>query len=56
MTKEEYLGRLDGIVDAIDLITKKVGGLTTSESIQILKLQFDILTAAYNCTKEDNNK
>lgn len=53
MTKEEYLGKLEGLVDTIDLITKKVGGLSTSESIQILKLEFDIITATYNCTKEE---
>lgn len=54
MTKEQYLGKLEGLVDTIELITKNVGSLSTSDSIQILKLQFDIVTAVYNCTKEDN--
>lgn len=54
MTKEEYLGKLEGLVDTIELITRNVKTLSTSESIQILKLQFDIITATYNCTKEEN--
>ena len=53
MTKEEYLGKLESIVDTIELLTKKVGSLSISESIQILRLQFDIITATYNCTKEE---
>lgn len=53
MTKEEYLGKLEGLVDTIELITRNVKTLSTSESIQILKLQFDIVTATYNCTKEE---
>lgn len=54
MTKLEYLDRVEKIVDTIEKITKNVSTLTTSETIQILRLQFDILTATYNCTKEDN--
>ena len=54
MTKLEYLGKLEGIVDTIEKITKNVSTLSTSDSIQILRLQFDIITATYNCTKEDN--
>lgn len=53
MTKEQYLGKLEGLVDTIELLTKNVRSLSTSESIQILKLQFDIITATYNCTKEE---
>ena len=54
MSKLEYLGKIEGLVDTIDLITKNVSTLSTSDTIQILRLQFDILTATYNCTKEDN--
>ena len=54
MTKLEYLGKLEGLVDTIEKITKNVSTLSTSDTIQILRLQFDILTATYNCTKEDS--
>ena len=54
MTKIEYLDRIDKIVDTLDLLVKERKPLTTSETIQILRLQFDIITATYNCTKEDS--
>ena len=54
MTKIQYLDRIDKIVDTMDLLVKERKPLTTSETIQILRLQFDILTATYNCMKEDN--
>lgn len=53
MTKEQYLGKLEGLVDTIELLTKKAGSLSTSDAIQMLRLQFDIITATYNCTKEE---
>ena len=53
MTKLEYLGKLEGIVDTIDLLTQKAGSISTSDAIQMLRLQFDIITATYNCTKEE---
>jgi hypothetical protein len=53
MTKLEYLGKLEGIVDTIELLTKKAGSISTSDAIQMLRLQFDITTAIYNCTKEE---
>ena len=56
MTKLEYLDRIDKIVDTIDLLVKERKPLTTSEAIQILRLQFDIITATYNCTKEEKRK
>ena len=54
MTKKEYLDRIDKIVDTLDLLVKERKPLSTSDTIQILRLQFDILTATYNCIKEDN--
>lgn len=54
MTKEQYLGKLEGLVDTMELLTRNVKTLSTSDAIQILKLQFDIITATYNCTKEEN--
>ena len=54
MTKLEYLGKVEKIVDSLNNITANVGSLSTSDAIQMLRLQFDIITATYNCTKEDD--
>lgn len=54
MTKEEYLKRLDGFIDALDRITEKAAPLSVSDAVQMLRLDFEIVTAAYNCTKEEN--
>lgn len=55
MTKLEYLGKVEKIVDSLNKITTNIGSLSTSDAIHMLRLQFDILTATYNCTKEDES-
>ena len=54
MTKLEYLGKVEKIVDSLNKITTNIESISTSDTIQILRLQFDITTAIYECTKEDN--
>lgn len=56
MTKLEYLGKVEKIVDSLNKITTNIGSLSTSDAIQMLRLQFDIITATYNCTKEEESK
>ena len=51
MTKLEYLDRLEKIVDTLNKITSSIESISTGDSIQVLRLQFDITTAIYNCTK-----
>ena len=54
MTKTEYLKRIETIVDTLDRITDNSVSISMSDAIQTLRLQFDIITAVYNCTKEND--
>ena len=54
MTKLEYLGKVEKIVDFLNKFTNNIDSISTSDAIQMLRLQFDITTAIYECTKEDN--
>ena len=56
MTRDEYLKKLEDIVDIMKKIGERTTNISTADSISMLKLQFDIVTAIYNSTKEDNNK
>lgn len=51
--KEEYLKDLNKLLDSISAVSNKVNNLP--DFTNLLRLQFDIITAAYNCSKEDNN-
>lgn len=53
MTKEEYLKKLEDIVDIMNKISERTTTISTADSISMLKLQFDIITAMYNYTKEE---
>lgn len=55
MTKEVYLSKLESLIDTLDKINKAASPLSTRDAIQMLRLNFDIVTAAYNCTKEEKN-
>ena len=52
MTRDEYLKKLEPIVDILKKISETTT-LSTADTISMLKLQFDIVTAVYNCTKEE---
>ena len=54
MTREEYLKKLDDIVTSMNDICERVTSISIADSISMLRLQFDIVTAIYNSTKEDN--
>lgn len=51
MTKIEYLKKLDGMMDVLGKIVKETK--TPAEHVDVLRLEFEILTAVYNCTKEE---
>ena len=53
MSKLEYLGKVEKIVDFLNKITTNIESINTSDAIQMLRLQFDITTAIYECTKEE---
>lgn len=50
MTKEAYLRNLDKILDAIDDVA--IDTEEPLDNIELLRLQFDIVTAAYNCSND----
>lgn len=51
MTREQYLQKLDRIVGTLSKVTEKAK--EPRDHIEILKLQFDIITKIYECTKEE---
>lgn len=51
MTKVQYLDKLDKIMDTVVNVSEKV--TEPRDCIEILKLEFDILTKVYECTKEE---
>jgi hypothetical protein len=53
MTKLEYLDRVEKIADSLNNITTNIESISTSDAIQVLRLQFDIITVTYNCIKEE---
>lgn len=50
MTKEAYLRNLDKILDAINDVAINIEN--PRDDIELLRLQFDIVTAAYNCSND----
>ena len=54
MTRDEYLKKLEGIVDVMNKISERATTISTADTISMLKLQFDIVTAIYNTSEEDN--
>ena len=52
MTKEEYLRNLDKILDTINDIA--IDTEEPRDITEILRLQFDIVTAAYNCSNNNS--
>lgn len=50
MTKEQYLDKLDNLMDAVVKVSEKA--TEPRDFIEILKLEFDILTKVYECTNE----
>ena len=52
MTKIQYLNKLDGMMDAVVQVSEKV--TEPRDYIDILKLELDILTKVYECTKEED--
>lgn len=50
MTKEQYLNNLDKLMDTVVKVSEKV--TEPRDCIEILKLEFDIITKLYECTKE----
>ena len=52
MTKEEYLRNLDKILDTINDIA--IDTEEPRDITEILRLQFDIVTVAYNCSNNNS--
>ena len=53
MNKKEYLETLNKLLGCISDTANEVND--TTDFINLLRLQFDIITATYNCSKGDNN-
>lgn len=53
MTRDEYLKKLEDIVDIMNKISKSTTTISTADTISMLKLQFDIITAIYNTSEEE---
>ena len=51
MTKEQYLDKLDKLMDTVVKVSEKV--TEPSDCIELLKLEFDIINKLYECTKEE---
>lgn len=51
MTKGEYLNKLDGMMDTVVKVSEKLK--EPRDCIEILKLEFDIITKVYEITKEE---
>ena len=52
MTKVQYLDKLDKLMDTVVKISEKV--TEPRDCIEILKLELDIVTKVYECTKEED--
>lgn len=51
MTREQYLDRIDKLMDTVVNVSEKV--TEPRDCIELLKLELDIITKLYECTKED---
>ena len=51
MTRVQYLDKLDKLMDTVVKISEKV--TEPRDCIEILKLELDIVTKVYECTKEE---
>lgn len=51
MTKEQYLQKLDKIMDAVVKVSEKV--TEPRDCIELIKIEIDIVTKLYECTKEE---
>lgn len=51
MTKEQYLDKLDKLMDTVVTISEKL--TEPRDCIEILKLEFDIINKLYEYTKEE---
>ena len=51
MTRKQYLDNLNKLLDTVIKISEKV--TEPRDCIEILKLELDIITKVYECTKEE---
>ncbi len=51
MTKKEYLDKLKNLHDVVNVVAEKI--IDPNELINVCRLKLEILTAMYNCLKEN---